>query len=172
MYKLQQYIKSQDEIIYKDELYKKMKEFGYDMVDELEDDLIFLLETLYQDYRVYNKKIERLKQKELRCELIKKYKKCMVIDDASCEAELEAAHIVPFCEDMNNNSVDNGLLLKVSIHKTFDKFYWTINPDTLVIEVKNNINAGEIMKYKGKKINCSESMIKNLRKRYSDYLVK
>ena len=47
MYKLQQYIKSQDEIIYRNELYEKIKEFGYDMVDELEDDLIFLLETLF-----------------------------------------------------------------------------------------------------------------------------
>jgi len=171
MYKLQQYIKSQDEIIYRNESYEKIKEFGYDMVDELEDDLIFLLETLYPNYNIYNKKIERIKQKELRCELIKKYKKCMIIDDASCEAELEAAHIVPFCEDMNNNSIDNGLLLRSCIHKTFDKYYWTINPDTMMIEVKTNINAGEIMKYKGKKINCSDNMIVNLRKRYNEYLM-
>jgi len=174
MYKLQQYIKSQDEIIYKDELYKKMKDFGYDMVDELEDDLIFLLETLFTKCEIHGNKKERPAQEIFREELLKKYKKCMITTDdtSTCEAQLEAAHIIPFCQDMNNNSIDNGLLLKANIHKTFDRYYWTINPDTLMVEVKNNVDAGDIMKYRGKKIECSVNMIKNLRERYSEYCLR
>ena len=171
MNKLVEYIKSCDLILYKDELYDNFSNFGYDMIDELEDDLIFLLETLYPEYILYNSKRERLEQIKFRKDLLKKYNKC-IITNTSCEAQLEAAHIIPFCENINNNYIENGLLLTSNLHKTFDKYYWAINPDTMLIEIKNNIDVGDIIQYKGTKINleCNNIMRSNLQKRYDIFI--
>ena len=48
----------------------------------------------------------------------------------------EAVNIIPLsnCEDFN---IDNGLLLNSILHKLFDKNYWSINPDTLCVEILN-----------------------------------
>ena len=165
MNKVQSYIRELDSYnIYLDELYKYM---GNVDTEEVDDDLTFLLETLYPEYKVYNNKKERMEQKEFREKLLKIYKSC-VITGMTCIAELEACHIVPYSKDSHNNSVDNGLILKVNIHKTFDMGYWTINPDTMEICVKDHIDAGEIMEYKGRKVklDCNDKLIANLRKRF------
>ncbi len=165
MNKVQLYIKELDSNnIYLDELYKYM---GNVDMEEVDDDLTFLLETLYPEYKVYNNRKERMEQKEFREKLLKIYKSC-VITGSKCLKELEACHIVPFSKDSHNNSVDNGLILKVNIHNTFDAGYWTINPDTMEICIKDNIDAGEIMDYKGKKVElkCNDKLIANLRKRF------
>jgi predicted restriction endonuclease len=60
--------------------------------------------------------------------------------------ECEAAHIVPVAEN-GEYILFNGLLLGANIHKTFDKFLWSINPKTLMIEYKNNKNVGSIANY-------------------------
>ena len=53
--------------------------------------------------------------------------------------------------------------------RTFDKYLWSINPDTLVIECKTNFNIGSIGKYKNKKINIklNEKIKKNLQYHYN-----
>ena len=45
-------------------------------------------------------------------------KKCIVTND-NCVRELTACHIIPIKEN-ENYDIDNGLLLKESIHRTFD----------------------------------------------------
>jgi len=168
MNQLEEYIKTQDNYIYLNKI--DYKDFDYDSYDELELDLYFLIETLYQDYKIYNDRQERLDQETFRKDLIKHYGKC-VITGSTCIRELEAAHIIPFSDDNTNNSLYNGLLLKSNIHKTFDDYYWTINPVSLCIEIKSNINVGEIMSYNGNKINIiiNDNILKNLKKRYEDF---
>ncbi len=169
MNKLEEYIKSQDNFIYLNKI--NHTDYNYDSYDDLELDLYFLIETLYPNYKIYNNRQERLDQETFRKDLIKHYGKC-VITGSTCIRELEAAHIIPFSEDNMNNSVYNGLLLKSNIHKTFDDYYWTINPDSLCIEIKPNINVGEIMSYNKMKVNIDNKLIPNLIVRYNEFSTK
>lgn len=149
--------------------------FGYENYDEMEQDLDFLIETIFQNYKIISSQSEahiRLSQSSFREGLIQKYGKC-IITNTCCLDELEAAHIIPYKDDRHNFFISNGLLLKSNIHKTFDKYKWTINPDTFIIEVKDNIEVGEIKTYQGLKINIDNNdllLINNLKKRYQDYL--
>lgn len=48
---------------------------------------------------------------------------------------LDAAHIIPVA-NRGTESVENGLLLSASAHRSFDANLWGINPDTLKLETK------------------------------------
>ena len=48
---------------------------------------------------------------------------------------LDAAHIIPVA-NKGTESVENGLLLTASAHRSFDAGLWAINPDTLKIETR------------------------------------
>jgi hypothetical protein len=71
-------------------------------------------------------------QNEYRKVIIQRFNKC-IISDYDSEV-CEAAHIVPFSES-ENFEIDNGLLLNCVLHNLFDKYYWSINPDTFCIEI-------------------------------------
>ena len=167
---LEQYIINSNKIIYLNDI--NYKDFNYDCYDDLELDLFFLIDTLYSDYKIYKNKQERTEQEQFRRDLINKYSRC-IITGSTCKTELEAAHIVNYRDNnaFGINTTDNGLLLKSNIHKTFDDNLWTINPITLMIEVKENIDAGEIMNYNGYKIDIimNNNILKNLKKRYEEF---
>ncbi len=168
MEQLEQYIINSNEIIYLNDI--NYKDFNYDSYDDFELDLNFLIETLYDNCKIYNNRQERTEQEQFRRDLINKYGKC-IITGTTCKTELEAAHIISFKEDNNNNKIENGLLLKSNIHKTFDDNLWCINPNSLLIEVKENKDVGEIINYKGQKVNIdNKKIISNLNKRYNDYI--
>lgn len=153
--------------------------FGYENSDEMQLDLDFLIDTLYPNYTINYEPMTYIQetrpdQDPFRQKLIQKYGMCIVTNE-TCIDELEACHIVPHSEDKHNSLVTNGLLLKANIHKTFDKHKWTINPNTLMIEIKNATekNAGEMLKYQGMKVNldpCDKILINNLHKRYQSFL--
>uniref|UniRef100_A0A6C0HWY6 HNH nuclease domain-containing protein n=1 Tax=viral metagenome TaxID=1070528 RepID=A0A6C0HWY6_9ZZZZ len=168
MDKLEQYLINSNGTIYLNDIDYSI--FDYDNYDDFELDLYFLINTLYSNYKIFKNKQDRVEQEQFRRNLINKYNKC-VITSSACLSELEAAHIISFSEDSTNNTIDNGLLLKSNIHKTFDDNLWAINPITFLIEVKENINAGEIMNYNNTKVNIvfSDKMIYNLKKRYNDF---
>lgn len=134
-------------------------------------DLVFLLKVKYPTISLTKEQKQRLFQQKFRNNLINTYSKCMVssIDD---EDELEAAHIVPVSEGGEYN-IDNGLLLNRNIHRTFDKYKWSINPRTLIIEIKDTISPNStIYKYKNKQIddvNVSTKFIANLEYHYSQF---
>ena len=165
---LEQYLINSNGMIYLNDIDYTL--FNYDNYDDFEMDLYFLIETLYSDYKIFKNKQDRIEQEQFRRDLINKYRKC-IITGSSCLTELEAAHIVNFRDDNTNNTIDNGLLLKSNIHKTFDDNLWAINPISLLIEVKENIDAGEIMNYNGQKINIilNDKILINLKKRYNEY---
>lgn len=77
-------------------------------------------------------------QTTFRKELLKKFNNKCVVSEINCVDELEAAHLVPFCED-NKLDINNGLILTRNLHATFDKYHWSINPNTLLIEIKEDI---------------------------------
>lgn len=165
--------------------------FGYENDDEMEFDLEFLIETIFSDFKIiYDEdeiedenikkliKESRPNQTTFRNNLIKKYEGKCIITGSKCLYELEACHIIPHSQDKNNFLVSNGILLKSNIHTTFDKYLWTINPNTLTIEIKNDNDVsehdvGEIIYYKDTKVNLDTNdiiLINNLKKRYESYL--
>ena len=112
-------------------------------------------------------------QCKFRNEIIKRYETCIItnMDELFCEA----AHIIPFSES-ENFDIENGILLNCILHKLFDKYMFSINPDTLCVEVSNinlkynilkNINNKKIIKLKS-----HYKTIENLKKHYNEYIKK
>ena len=74
----------------------------------------------------------------------------------------EACHIIPFSES-NNFDIDNGLLLNSNLHKLFDKYYWSINPETLCIETSDKCNTYDcITLYKNKHLEILQKFNKTI----------
>lgn len=132
------------------DIYNDYEKFGY--VDEqlYKTHLNFMLTYLY-DIKVIKEQRKRLNQTEFRKNILEKFNYECIITGETCIDELTAAHIVPISEN-ENYDIDNGLLLVENIHKTYDKFKWSINPDTLCVEIKQNVNVGSIKQYENKKI--------------------
>ena len=90
-----------------------------------------------------------------------------------CVEVCEAAHIIPFskCE---NFDIDNGLLLNSILHKLFDKYDWSINPNSLCIEInKVSTDIYNILKpYENKHIKILlyfPKTIINLQEHYKEF---
>lgn len=149
-------------------IYNKNELFGYENEDLYILHLDFMLNNLYNIKMVENKR-KRLNQKEFREQLIEKYN-CCIITGETCVDELTAAHIVPIIND-ENYDIDNGLLMMENLHKTFDKYKWSINPGTMKIEIKDNMNVGSIKKYKDHiiDIEMNEFLRENLKKHYERF---
>lgn len=67
--------------------------------------------------------------------ILKRYRRCAVtgLDVLECDA----AHIVPFkkCQGEKESwgtSKSNGLLLSKNLHWTFDRFYWSLDPNDFI----------------------------------------
>lgn len=145
--------------------------FGYPTEFSFKIDLELLLETVYNQITLVNiPQKTRLTQKEFRTQLMDLYQSRCVISSNSNPDELEAAHIVEVCTG-GDYDISNGLILEANIHKTFDKYQWTINPVTMQIEVKHG-HLGSITKYLDKKINLSLNPVlySNLKSRYDKFI--
>jgi len=149
-------------------IFNKHIEFDYDDDDEdiFHIDLDFLLNNVY-DIQIIEPKQKRLGQYEFRQKVLEMYENKCIISKNNCTAELEACHIVPVSVE-ENYSLNNSLLLERNIHSTFDKYLWSINPDTFMIEVGNN--CGTIEKYKGMKIKLNNNLKYNLLQHYNLFL--
>lgn len=85
--------------------------------------------SLEPDERVVREIWSRRGQAKFRSALIDAYDgKCAITGCVEKEV-LEAAHIIPYCEDQTY-SINKGLLLRADIHTLFDLFYISINPNT------------------------------------------
>ena len=143
--------------------------FGYKDIDLFNVDIHFMLNNLY-DIKIIETKKKRMEQSEFRKNIIKKFNHKCIVTGQSCLDELEAAHIIPVSEN-ENYDLDNGLLLSANIHKTFDKYLWSINPDTLMIEIKSDKNVGTINAYINKPIDIimTKKLYQNLSIHYNIY---
>lgn len=115
---------------------------------------------------------KRKYQKKLREEALKKYSGKCVISGQDKEKLLEVAHIKPVkdCENMNEKKdVNNTLLLWLDLHKYFDHYAFSINPDTFEIEVnESDTDNSWLMKYNKMKIcHINNNMIKYIKHHYS-----
>lgn len=89
-----------------------------------------------KDERIKSKRevVTRPGQRKFKSELMKAYGGCCSITGCSVEAVLQAAHIIPYLGTQTDHP-SNGLLLRVDIHKLFDSYYLSINPETNKVEI-------------------------------------
>jgi len=128
------------------------KEIYYSDINNLSIELNFntldivklLLDTVYTDYAITESKYKRLDQESFRAEVVKHYGKCVITGNC-CLRELQACHIIPVKEN-GSYDLNNGLLLNNAIHQSFDDFMWSINPETLNIETRDDY-CGTIIIY-------------------------
>jgi hypothetical protein len=68
-------------------------------------------------------------QEEFRKALTEIYGAKCIISGCDIEQAIEAAHIIPY-RNQDSHNIANGLLLRVDIHRLFDKYLLTIDPET------------------------------------------
>ena len=92
--------------------------------------------------------------------------KCIITghDIVKCDV----AHIIEFSKCLTQYEkydVNNGLLLSTEMHRLFDKYYFSIKPDTLMIEIdktKKGINNVGLLEYDNKKLDIDDNSRKYL----------
>jgi hypothetical protein len=90
-------------------------------------------------------------QASFRSNLIKHYGcKCMVTGE-TIDSIIEAAHIIPYCGP-DSNRIENGLLLRVDIHRLFDQGLLTIHPSSNEVCVSPMLESSSYWCLNGKKL--------------------
>lgn len=112
----------------------------FDNDNLLEPELDFDPENILDDDRKRNiiESVQREGQAKFRAELLNVYNKKCAITDCDVEAALDAAHILPY-RGIKSNYIANGLLLRSDIHKLFDQYLISINPNTNRIVISSNL---------------------------------
>lgn len=81
-------------------------------------------------------------------------------------------HIKEFSKCLTNNEkydINNGILLCKNMHSLFDKYYFSINPETFMVEVdKTKENVG-LSEYNNKKVYIDENSIKYFIYHYENF---
>jgi len=169
MYKLELYLDEYENKTLSDDIYDEYLKFGYNDEQLYKLHLDFMLNNLY-NIKLTKSARARLNQTEFRKEILKKFNYACIISGETCQDELTAAHIIPI-SDNENYDVDNGLLLRENLHKTFDNYKWSINPETLIVEIKLGVNVGQIKEFVGKQLNLGHNtnMKKNLIEHYKKF---
>ena len=131
--------------------------------------------SVYISTETRNPKLQNLYREAI----INRFNKCIIsdMDNEVCEA----AHIIPLTESKESESFDydNGLLLNSVLHKLFDKYYWSICPETLCFKIfisSDKVNIYNILKpYENKCLEILKkynSIIKYLESHYNKAIEK
>lgn len=114
--------------------------------------------------RVTRSQVTRVGQQGFRALILDNfYIKC-AISGSEEQALLEAAHIMPY-KGAQSNVLQNGLCLRVDLHRLFDRFLISIEPQTLSIVVSDKIKDTYYKSFAGiklgtSKIGVSKSLLK------------
>ena len=136
-------------------------------IDKLKDDIIdndinlILIEFhLNFEYNIninlsFNILNKRIGQQLFRKKLMERFdNKCMIDpDNYNLPSDCEACHIIPVCK-FNDYNINNGLFMNKIVHKYFDSYEMSINPESYKIELKGKaFDQNQIKKLEGKNIN-------------------
>ena len=99
--------------------------------------------------KAYRSVTQREGQEDFREILLKVYGGKCAITGCNVEDTLDAAHISPY-KGSNSNAIANGLLLRADIHRLFDCYLISINPDTHKIVVSSRLDNTEYEQLGGK----------------------
>lgn len=94
-------------------------------------------------------------QSRFRKNMMTLWKNCCI---SGCEINsiIEAAHVAPFRGEKDHH-IQNGLILRVDIHRLFDSYLIGINPDTMEIELAPQLMDSEYIIFRGAKIKSPSS---------------
>lgn len=152
--------------------YKRAEEFGF-VNSELFKNAIFYI-MYVKKINFYNEKKERHYQKKFSKKIFERDKKCIVICKGNL-VEFEASHIVPVSEG-GDYTESNGILLTRNLHKLYDEYLWSINPETLCIDTISDDEeiTGSIKNYLNNKVNLIPDffMLINLKAHWNKFLDK
>ena len=90
----------------------------------------------------YYKRLARAGQREMKVRLLKAAKHTCEISKSSTIEVLEAAHIVAHA-DQGDSSPENGLLLRVDLHRLFDRGLLSIDPDDGTVRFSESVKEYE-----------------------------
>jgi putative restriction endonuclease len=93
---------------------------------------------------------DRKGQSQFRLDILKNYGRRCCISGDRIEELLEAAHIQPYINEASNHP-QNGLCLRVDLHRLFDDGLITLLED-MTIRVSPKLNGTTYLNYSGKKI--------------------
>lgn len=117
--------------------------------------------------RVISYQLERPYQQIFRNNVLTRYESKCILTGIAMPEVLQAAHIVPI-EYSGNDSVDNGLCMRVDIHRLFNLNHIRITPDGLV-EVSNQVDREYGDDIIDKIKISSDTQAENLRWRWDNY---
>lgn len=99
------------------------------------------VELLKEDRRAVRSQLAviRTGQRDFRSALLERYGAVCCVTGCEIERLIEAAHIIPY-RGAQTNDQDNGLLLRVDIHRLFDEYLVSIEPEKLFFIVSESID--------------------------------
>lgn len=167
-----------------------MSQYIYDNIELVDNEIIIptsilnaydesLIEfVIYEKYCIditdtfeYKIKEKLTTQSEFKKYLIERDKHCIITksDINICDI----CHIIPHCDCHGNIKYDinNGIILESGLHKLFDKYLWSINPQTKLIEIKphilNDTSYELLNKHHNKYIDFDNSITTTLQHHYN-----
>ena len=117
------------------------------------DDSFVITNTDERSFSV-TKIANRIGQSHFRKQLIDLWKGCSISGCKTLSA-LDAAHIAPYRGEKDND-IRNGLLLRADLHRLFDAFLISINPDNLTVHISPKISDPTYNQFEGVKIQLEE----------------
>jgi hypothetical protein len=146
-----------------DNLYKNLtKTFEKEYVD-----MVMYEEICYVNNNVKDKRSEQTK---FRNDLVNKYKNCVITGNG--ELLCDACHIVPYYVS-NDNNIYNGLLMDTSIHRLFDLYLISIDPNTMRVSISDKLDKsmyGNVWRYNNAKINIDRRSTQYLKIHYNIFI--
>ncbi len=79
---------------------------------------------------------------------------------------------MPYMGD-HSNLIDNGLLLRVDLHRLFDRFLISVNPDDLSLAISKNIHDAYYQSLSGRSLSITvTNLTRQFLKRHYDTFMK
>jgi hypothetical protein len=152
-------VKDYEKYNYNDEdLFKFHLEFLKEFYDFEIIDKDNTLDTLKM---ILHKGSERLESKDWSNKVKDLYNNRCLLSGSNNKIILQACHIVELKDNEEGNithNVNNGLCLESNYHLLFDKKCWTINPESLTVEISKNYDKDDLDIFRGKKIDFPEGV--------------
>ncbi len=123
-------------------------------------------DTTEEQTKVYYERIPRKDQERFRANLLKKYNNTCMITECTIVETLDAAHIIPFVNSQDD-TLENGLLLRADLHRLFDAYLMAIDPATGEVHFKDK--SEHYNKYDQKTVDISKASQINLTAHWQKY---
>jgi hypothetical protein len=166
------YIESNSTLDDKNIIKKLIKKFKYDIEDIEYVYSLYFEDRIIDFNEIMNNSVKRT-DKTFKEEVKKRYNECIISNYNKNQCDV--AHIKPFSECNNISdkyNPDNGLLLSKDIHIQFDKYIFTIDPETSKVVLNTSIkdiNTYSIFQYNHKKIDISSNSKIYLKYHYANF---